>query len=203
MIRAVLDANVFVTAVLTPAGAAAAVLEAWRAERFALLVSPAISDEVARVLSYPKIVRRHGWSRKEILAFVQDLRDLAILTPGRVKLSLIREDPDDDRYLECARSCAGRLGRQSMPEGGIGIPRVPSPAPAEGGAEEIAGLLVRLAEVEPAFLHADRHDFAMLLIGCAICSSVWLVRLAIFNQTGADGESPQFSAGRRLAGECR
>lgn len=102
MTRAVLDANVFVTAVLTPAGAAAAVVEAWRAERFALLVSPPILDELARVLSYPKIVRRHGWSRKEILAFVQDFRDLAILTPGRVKLSVIREDPDDDRYLECA-----------------------------------------------------------------------------------------------------
>ena len=53
MTRAVLDANVFVTAVLTPAGPAAAVLDAWRSERFALLVSPPILDEVARVLAYP------------------------------------------------------------------------------------------------------------------------------------------------------
>ena len=28
--------------------------------------------------------------------------DLAVLTPGRIELSVIREDPDDDRYLECA-----------------------------------------------------------------------------------------------------
>lgn len=102
MIRAVLDANVFITAVLTPAGTAAAVLEAWRSERFALLVSPPILDEIARVLAYPKIARRHGWSRKQILAFVQDLSGLAIVTPGQIQLSVIREDPDDDRYLECA-----------------------------------------------------------------------------------------------------
>jgi hypothetical protein len=102
VIRAVLDTNVFVTAVLTPAGPAAAVLEAWRAERFALLVSPAILAELARVLEYPKIAQRHGWSRKEIRAFVRDLGDLAVQTPGRIELSVIREDPDDDRYLECA-----------------------------------------------------------------------------------------------------
>jgi putative PIN family toxin of toxin-antitoxin system len=100
--RAVLDANVFVTAVLTPAGVAAAVLEAWRAERFELLASSATLDEVARVLAYPKIARRHGWSRREILAFVRELEDLAVVTPGQVELSVIREDPDDNRYLECA-----------------------------------------------------------------------------------------------------
>ena len=108
MIRAVLDANVFVTAILTPAGPAAAVLEAWRHERFELLVSQSILDELARVLAYPKIARRHGWSRKEIRTFVRDLGDLAIQTPGRVELSVIREDPNDDRYLECA--VEGRAG---------------------------------------------------------------------------------------------
>ncbi len=108
MIRAVLDANVFVTAILTPAGPAAAVLDAWRQERFELLVSQPILDELARVLAYPKIARRHGWSRKEIREIVAELGDLAILTPGRVELSVIREDPDDDRYLECA--VEGRAG---------------------------------------------------------------------------------------------
>jgi predicted nucleic acid-binding protein len=36
------------------------------------------------------------------VAFVRDLGDLAIVTPGQLRLSVIREDPDDDRYLECA-----------------------------------------------------------------------------------------------------
>jgi len=102
VIRAVLDANVFITAVLTPSGPSAAVLDAWRAERFALLVSPPILEEIARVLAYPKIARRQRWSKQRIMTFVGDLGDLAIVTAGALRLSVIREDPDDDRYVECA-----------------------------------------------------------------------------------------------------
>ena len=102
MIRAVLDANVFVTAVLTPSGPSAAVLDAWRAERFELLVSPPILEEIARVLAYPKIAGRHRWSNQRIMAFIGDLGDLAIVTAGMLRLSVIHEDPDDDRYVECA-----------------------------------------------------------------------------------------------------
>ena len=53
MIRAVLDANVIVSAVLTTVGIPAQVLDAWRTERFTLLVSSAILEEVTRVLEYP------------------------------------------------------------------------------------------------------------------------------------------------------
>jgi len=50
MIRAVLDANVIVSAVLTRTGIPAQILDAWRTERFALLASSPILEEVARVL---------------------------------------------------------------------------------------------------------------------------------------------------------
>ena len=49
MIRVVVDANVFVSAVLTTKGNAAQILDAWRAEQFELVVSPAILEELARV----------------------------------------------------------------------------------------------------------------------------------------------------------
>ena len=52
MIRAVLDANVIVSAVLTTAGIPAQVLDAWRIERVA-----AILEEVPRVLEYLRIAR--------------------------------------------------------------------------------------------------------------------------------------------------
>ena len=50
MIRAVLDANVIVSAVLTRTGIPAQILDTWRTERFALLASSPILEEVARVL---------------------------------------------------------------------------------------------------------------------------------------------------------
>lgn len=101
MIRAVLDANVFVSGIVAE-GAPRSVLRAWRTGHFHLVASPATLDEIGRVLRYPKIARRHHWSETEIHAFMESLAALAILTPGELRLDVIEEDPTDDRYLECA-----------------------------------------------------------------------------------------------------
>lgn len=102
MIRAVLDANVFVSGVLSPTGNPAKILTAWRSEQFHLLISPAILEEIDRVLRYPKVVARHRWPEEMIKRFIEDLAHLAILTPIRRMLKVIAEDPSDNRYLECA-----------------------------------------------------------------------------------------------------
>jgi uncharacterized protein len=102
MIRAVLDANVFVSAVLNPAGTPARLYTLWHEGRFAVLISAAILEEVARVLRYPKIAERHGWSEWQLRAFIEDIVYLAISTPGALTLTVIEDDPADNRYLECA-----------------------------------------------------------------------------------------------------
>ena len=102
MIRAVLDANVFVSAILSPKGIPAKILTAWRAEKFHLVLSEAILEEITRVLHYPRIAKRHRWSQSEAQTFIDDLAHLAILTPGKLRLHVIEEDPADDRYVECA-----------------------------------------------------------------------------------------------------
>lgn len=102
MIRAVLDANVFVSAVLNPMGIPAKILDAWRDEQFHLVLSEAIVAEIDRVFHYPKIAKRHRWPEEKIEMFLADLASLAILTPGELKLTVITEDPPDNHYLECA-----------------------------------------------------------------------------------------------------
>jgi uncharacterized protein len=101
MIRAVLDANVMVSGILTE-GIPRRILRAWRAGRFHLLASQVTLNEMAHVLRYPKIARRHRWSDSEIHAFMESLEALAILTPGKLRLNVVAADPSDDRYLECA-----------------------------------------------------------------------------------------------------
>jgi putative PIN family toxin of toxin-antitoxin system len=101
MIRAVLDANVFVSGVMTE-GTPRRILRAWRAGQFHLVASHAIFSEIGRVLSYPKIARRHRWSESDIRAFMESLEALAIVTPGEMHLRVVAADPADDRYLECA-----------------------------------------------------------------------------------------------------
>jgi hypothetical protein len=102
MIRAVLDANVFVSAVLTPKGVPAKILAAWRAERFSLVLSEPILQEVAAVLRYSRIMRRHRWPEARIRLFIEELAHLAILTPGELACTVVAEDLSDNRYLECA-----------------------------------------------------------------------------------------------------
>jgi putative PIN family toxin of toxin-antitoxin system len=102
MIRIVLDANVLVSAILSPRGTPAQILHAWRDEQFDLVISDAILAEIGRVLRYPKIATRHRWSEEQLRAFLDDLAHVAMRTPGILTLAVITEDPPDDRYLECA-----------------------------------------------------------------------------------------------------
>ncbi len=102
MIRAVLDTNVVVSGILSHKGSPGRILRAWFEDRFHLVTSMAILEELERVLRYPKISRRHGWSQAQILEFVEDVKSLAILVPGDLRLKVVAEDASDDRYLECA-----------------------------------------------------------------------------------------------------
>ena len=67
-----------------------------------MVASEAILEEIGRVLAYPRIASRHGWSPQDIATFLEDLAHLAILTPRERRLRVIPADPTDDRYLECA-----------------------------------------------------------------------------------------------------
>jgi len=102
MIRAVLDANVFVSAILSSKGNPAKILNAWRDDKFLLLISRPILGEIGRVPRYPKIKKRHRWSEQKIQTFLEDLSRLTIVTPGKLSLAIVADDPSDDRYLECA-----------------------------------------------------------------------------------------------------
>ena len=102
MIRAVLDTNVIVSGILSGPGVPGRILKTWLEDRFHLVTSRTILEELRRVLRYPKISRRHGWSDARVLEFVEDVASLAILSPGVLRLTVVADDPSDDRYLECA-----------------------------------------------------------------------------------------------------
>jgi putative PIN family toxin of toxin-antitoxin system len=62
-VRAVLDANVYVSALLTPHGVSGRIVERFlRDASFEIVLSPDITDEALRVFGYPKLKRylAHG-----------------------------------------------------------------------------------------------------------------------------------------------
>lgn len=101
--KAVLDVGQFVSATIVPRGNPAQVLLAWREGRFELVTSPPILADLRRVLFYPRIRKRHGFSDDEIELFVDSLSLAASLTPGELKVEAVAADHSDDKILACAQ----------------------------------------------------------------------------------------------------
>jgi putative PIN family toxin of toxin-antitoxin system len=100
--RVVLDTNTLISALLFH-GTASCLVALWQSGRFTLLVSRAIMEEYLRVLAYPKFRLAdqdiRGLVEEEVLPYVVTVR-------VRLRLSVVRRDPEDNKFLECA--VAGR-----------------------------------------------------------------------------------------------
>ncbi len=101
MPRAVLDPNVLVSALITPAGASAQLLVELRAGAFELVVSPPLLSELTEVLRREKF--RRYVSEAEVEAFVELVRGASIFTddpdlPGEP----IGPDPGDEYLIALA-----------------------------------------------------------------------------------------------------
>jgi uncharacterized protein len=57
-VRAALDPNVLISALLSPEGSPARTIRAWLQGEFELVVSPLLLAELARALGYPKLRKR-------------------------------------------------------------------------------------------------------------------------------------------------
>lgn len=99
--RAVLDANVLVSALISRTGAPARLVESWLAGELELVVCEALLAELERALAYPKVQERIAPADAE--RFVLVLRELAELVPDPEKAPSVRSsDPGDDYLLALA-----------------------------------------------------------------------------------------------------
>ena len=96
-----LDANVLISAILSPRGSPARLLLAWQAGAFELVASPALLAELARALGYPKLARLIPPADAD--AFVAWIARSAILAADPMAAPAIRSaDPNDDYLLALA-----------------------------------------------------------------------------------------------------
>lgn len=95
--RAVLDPNVIISALLAPSGTPAKVLRAWLDGAFELVASDALLAELERAMAYPKLRERIDTARASEL--IELLRREAWMTDDpRDPPSTRSPDPGDD-YL--------------------------------------------------------------------------------------------------------
>lgn len=103
MLRAVLDANVVVSALIRPEGPSGRILErVARGDGVRAVLSPAILDEYRRSLGYAKVRRYVRLPAAEVGAWVDVLALLADIVPGERTVVVVTADPDDDKYLSAA-----------------------------------------------------------------------------------------------------
>jgi len=96
-IRVVLDSNVYISAFLF-GGHPRTVLDRLISGKLSGAVSVAILDEVRDVLGRPKF----GLSDEAIMALMAELQDLCEIVTPTERVTAVKDDPDDDRVLECA-----------------------------------------------------------------------------------------------------
>ncbi len=101
--RAILDPNAIISALLSREGTPARVLRAWLEGHFDLIVSPLLLEELKRALAYPRLA---GRIRPEETATLIDwLEREAILVEDPAEPPTSRsEDPGDDYLLALAEA---------------------------------------------------------------------------------------------------
>lgn len=102
MIKVVLDANIFVSAVIKSSSNAARILELVREREVILILSNEIVSEVRLVLLYPRLRKIHHRTHEEIDQFLKNTARISDIVPGRKRVHEIKDDPSDNKYLSAA-----------------------------------------------------------------------------------------------------
>jgi len=102
-VRAVLDPNVVISALLSPFGAPALILRAWIQGAFELVLSPLLLEELERALAYPKPRKRIG--RDDAQRVTEWLASMATVAADPEDPPVVRSpDPGDDYLIALAAS---------------------------------------------------------------------------------------------------
>ena len=107
MLRALLDANVLISAAIRPSGPPGQVVTAFLGQRFEVILSPVIIEEVEKALALPKI-RKYLREPNEALRWLADIVVIADVVQDTGKVVGVCRDPADDAVL--AAAIEGRVG---------------------------------------------------------------------------------------------
>jgi putative PIN family toxin of toxin-antitoxin system len=102
VLRIVLDTNILVSGIISASGPSARILDAWRDHRFLLVTSVEILEEVRRVLRYPRIADKYHISSTDVRDLMNLLEQEAVVLSNIPEVSVVLEDPDDNKFLACA-----------------------------------------------------------------------------------------------------
>ena len=99
--RIVLDTNVWVSALISPAGTPAALMR--KLEDHVLITSEDMLEKVQRILRYKRIADRYNVTPGMAKEYVENIRASAVLVAANLPdTPIVEADPSDDMFLVCA-----------------------------------------------------------------------------------------------------
>jgi putative PIN family toxin of toxin-antitoxin system len=104
----VLDANVYVSALIRPQGPPGQIIKRFLENAFEVVLSPAIVEETVRAFGYPK-VRKYIHAGVDPELWFEDLILLAQFVAGDYTVKGVSVDADDDKYLAAAAEGSATL----------------------------------------------------------------------------------------------
>ncbi len=94
--RVVLDTNVYISAILF-GGECEEILKIASQGLFDIVVSNKILEEIRSVLR-----GKFRWTDKQVAEAIKYIKEIASIVNTEISLSLVKEDPSDNKIIECA-----------------------------------------------------------------------------------------------------
>lgn len=94
--KIVLDTNVLIAAALK-GGLSEQILRLATSKHLTLVISEEILLELAE-----KLTNKFNWKETDVYFYIQTLREISQLVTPTQKVTIVKNDPDDDRILEAA-----------------------------------------------------------------------------------------------------
>lgn len=102
MIRAVLDTNTLVSAIINiPLSVSQEIYQNFTSKRFLLVVSPSLLAEVEDVLYRERVMKFHKRSPRDLQKIINELTSLSYIVSGRIRVEAVR-DADDNKIISAA-----------------------------------------------------------------------------------------------------
>tara|TARA_Y100000310_G_scaffold336853_1_gene422466 strand:- start:517 stop:939 length:423 start_codon:yes stop_codon:yes gene_type:complete len=102
-LKVVLDTNVIVSSAIVKEGNPARIFEMLLLEEIENYTSKEIIEEIKDVLDRPRITKRLKQKDKEFI--LNNFEQISTIIKPEIKINKIEEDPDDNKFLECAVTC--------------------------------------------------------------------------------------------------
>ncbi len=104
MHNVVIDTNVWISGIIL-GGTASEVLQHIQEKEWKIYISPKIIEEIDRVLGYKKIDKILIKVRKTKFEVLNRIISMCTLVRPNVRIEIIKKDPSDNIFLECAKKC--------------------------------------------------------------------------------------------------